>query len=129
MTRGAIARRLLFAAMAGLGSFLTALAVLPDEGSRPLWQAIAWRAVRTVGQVAGASLAGYVLVQEVPWQVVLVPLDVTNAVFFGSLPGIRLLTKWMTCSRSGGLPTDDGGCRVWRRATLASRSWARRWAL
>ena len=65
-------------AMAGLGSFLTALAVLPDEGSRPLWQAIVWRAVRTVGQVAGASLAGYVLVQEVPWQVVLV--TVTGAV-------------------------------------------------
>ncbi|MNM90940.1 hypothetical protein D3C81_1032200 [compost metagenome] len=52
-----------------------------------------------------------------------------RAVFLGRLPGIFLLMKWITCSRTGGLPTVAGGCAVCFFASFFSTSLPSRWAL
>jgi hypothetical protein len=52
-----------------------------------------------------------------------------RAVFFGRLPGIFLLMKWITCSRIGALPVVGGGALVCSLARPLSRLAPRRWAL
>src|SRR4051812_46902083 len=52
-----------------------------------------------------------------------------RAVFLGRFPGIFLLMKWITCSRTGGLPVVGGGALVCFLANLRSTRLPRRWAL
>ncbi len=52
-----------------------------------------------------------------------------RAVRLGRPPGIFLLTKWMTCSRTGALPVVAGGRRVCALAKVLSAPLASRWAL
>src|SRR5258708_37081111 len=52
-----------------------------------------------------------------------------RAVFFGRLPGIFLLMKWITCSLIGALPTVAAGFCVCFFANFLRMSLPRRWAL
>jgi hypothetical protein len=52
-----------------------------------------------------------------------------RAVFFGRLPGIFLLTKWITCSTTGGLPVVAGGRAVCFLTIFFSTSLPRRCTL
>ncbi|MNT72911.1 hypothetical protein D3C72_2115540 [compost metagenome] len=45
-----------------------------------------------------------------------------RADFFGRLPGIFLLMKWITCALTGGLPVDGGGALVCFLANFFSKS-------
>src|SRR5690606_40078396 len=52
-----------------------------------------------------------------------------RAVFLGRLPGIFLLMKWITCSRTGGLPVVGGGAAVCGLDSPFNRRLPMRWAL
>src|SRR3569832_3019792 len=52
-----------------------------------------------------------------------------RAVFFGRLPGVLRLTKWITCSRTGALPVVGGGAFFCGLASFLSTLAPTRWAL
>ncbi len=63
--------------ISGLTAFaalLTAVASLPeiDTKTMPVWQAIGHRVLRTGAQSIAAGIAGALLLQDVPWQAVLI---------------------------------------------------------
>lgn len=62
------------AGLAGLASLVTSFANLPEisTATMPMWKAIGHRVLRTFGQNVAAGIAGFVLLQDVPWSAILV---------------------------------------------------------